>query len=359
MALSIAIRVDASASIGLGHVKRCLSLAYALREFGANVCFIFRNLGVDIEALVRLSGFVGIVLPRTEDVISAEDIVPNAQWAGASWDLDASQTIAVLREKGADWIIVDHYAFDSRWHNVVASSLSCKLAAIDDLADRAIEAEVLIDHNLADDHRVKYGGRIAENTTILGGPRFALLSPGFASAARYSFQKEVRSIGIFMGGGDSGNFSATALQACRRYGVGRPIEIVTTKINPHLPSLRAEAAEDGFTTIVTDLPDLSAFFARHDLQIGAGGGATWERCCIGAPTLALLVADNQRQVLMPLLKKQAVIAVESALPTVDDVASAIGALIENPALRRELSVRALGLVDGLGARRVAEQVVRA
>lgn len=359
MTLSIAIRVDASASIGLGHVKRCLALAFALRECGATVYFIARNLGVDVQALVRLAGFVGVVLPRTEEAMPAADIVPNAQWAGVSWDIDASQTIAVLREKGVDWIIIDHYAFDSRWHNVVASSLSCKLAAIDDLADRAIEAEVLIDHNLADDHHIKYVGRIAENTTILGGPQFALLSSGFASAARYSFQKDVRSIGIFMGGADAGNFSATALQACRQYGVGRPIEIVTTQINPHLPSLRAKAAEDAFTTILTDLPDLSAFFARHDLQIGAGGGATWERCCIGAPTLALVVADNQRQVLMPLLKKQAVITVESVLPTVDDVASAIGALIENPALRRELSVRALGLVDGLGARRVAEQVVRA
>lgn len=47
-------------------------------------------------------------------------------------------------------------------------------------------------------------------------------------------------------------------------------------------------------------PDLSAFFGRYDLQIGAGGGATWERCFVGAPTLAVAYADNHAPVLAPL-----------------------------------------------------------
>ena len=42
------------------------------------------------------------------------------------------------------------------------------------------------------------------------------------------------------------------------------------------------------------------FFGRHDLQIGAGGGATWERCCVGAPSLTLPCSRNQQVVISAL-----------------------------------------------------------
>ena len=45
---------------------------------------------------------------------------------------------------------------------------------------------------------------------------------------------------------------------------------------------------------------MAAFFARHDLQVGAGGGATWERCCIGSPMVALVLAANQSMVVSAL-----------------------------------------------------------
>ena len=38
-----------------------------------------------------------------------------------------------------------------------------------------------------------------------------------------------------------------------------------------------------------------ATLAESDLAIGAVGGTSLERCCLGLPTIATVIADNQRQ----------------------------------------------------------------
>jgi UDP-2,4-diacetamido-2,4,6-trideoxy-beta-L-altropyranose hydrolase len=361
VALRIAMRVDASTRIGLGHVKRCLSLAHALRERGAQVSFVARALGVDVAAMAAADGFSATMLPAPEpgDVLPA-DPVAHAPWAETGWHADARQTVAALGALDVDWLVVDHYAFDARWHTAVRDGLGCRIAAIDDLADRAMAVDVLIDHNHADDHRRKYEGRLPGHAVLLGGPRFALLGPAYATAARHVFQPQVHSIGIFMGGADAGNFSARALEGCRQAGgFDGPVEIATTTSNPHLEDLEAAARRDGRTTLSVNLPELSGFFARHDLQIGASGGATWERCCIGAPTLGLIVADNQKQVLLPLSRLGVVHALPSVRPDAASIGREVRLLIDNVGLRHQLSQRAAALVDGLGARRAAAQLIDA
>ena len=87
------------------------------------------------------------------------------------------------------------------------------------------------------------------------------------------------------------------------------------------PARQACAAIAG-TTLTLDEPDLAAFFARHDLQIGAGGGATWERCCIGAPTIAIVVAANQSAVVPALDRLGALRA--ASLPGFQDGANTKG-----------------------------------
>lgn len=350
--MSIAIRVDASRAIGTGHVRRMIALAGALRDCGAQVRFITRDLGLDVPAMLADAGSGCSLLsaPTGEPV---ESDVPHGHWAGVDQADDAADTLAALHAD-TDWIVVDHYGFDARWHRAVAQGAGCRIAVIDDLADRAIDADVVVDHNFAGDHRAKYADRLERRASVLGGPRFALLGPAYADAPRHQPRDMVGSIGIFLGGVDQANLSATALDAIDLTGFHGPVEIVSTAANPNLAELRARAAQRPATTVVTDLPDLAAFFARHDVQIGAGGGATWERCCIGAPTLLLVVADNQLAV-APALRDTGVVATPDPIRALDApaLAAALGPLLTDAGHRQSLSRRSRELVDGLGARRVA------
>lgn len=359
--IRVALRADASRRIGLGHVKRCIALAAALRSTGADVRLVTRQLGLESGQIDAADPAERLLLPPPVSGSMHTDRVPHAAWAEVGWELDAMQTIEALQQWRPDWVVVDHYAFDERWHDRVCQGLKTRLAAIDDLADRDISAEVLVDPNLSDDHRKKYAGHLPKEAALLGGPRFALLGPAYASGSPLVIGPTVRSIGIFMGGVDAGNLSSLALRACREHAEFRGrIEIATTSSYPHAADLRALARRWMDTEVSCDLPHLAAFFARHDLQIGAGGGAAWERCCIGAPTLAVAAALNQDAVLPALSRLGAVQMVRGPdLPDEREMGRAIRSLIADPSRRRELSERSRALVDGLGAKRVALRLAAA
>lgn len=337
--LRILLRADAAGGIGIGHVKRCLSLGQALSDCGAEVVLLTQLRDVDTGSIARQAGIDCIPLSKS----AADD----------GWETDAHETAGVASQREIDWVVVDHYGLDARWHRQVAAAGS-RIAVIDDLADRPLEAAVVVDHNAAD-HSAKYAAVLASATPLLGGPRYALLSRAYVDAPRWHDRGGVRSIGIFMGGTDPAAMSELALEACRGPAdfTGQ-IEIATTRGNARLPILIELCKKDPRTSLVIDAENLAAFFARHDMQIGAGGGATWERCCVGAPTLLLRCAPNQDAVIPALLHRGVVRALS---PGLDQEPAAVGAavreLVNDDHLRRTLSLRSRDTVDGLGARRVA------
>ena len=292
-------------------------------------------------------------MPRPQGDPVAPTGVAHADWAQVDQMRDAAETVAALAGSTFDWVVVDHYSFDARWHRAIREATGARVLVVDDLADRMLLADLVVDHNHAIDHARKYARVNLSAAPVLGGPAHALLDPRYATAPRYAFHPEVRSIGVFMGGADEGNYAAMAWRALREHlAFTGPVEIVSTSANPHLDSLHELAARDPAVDISLDLPDLCAFFARHDLQVGAGGGATWERCCLGSPTVAIVVAENQRQVLTPLTDRRVLRIGPHTPPTAADIAAEVRRLIDSPAEREDLSRRGRELVDGLGTVRV-------
>lgn len=348
----VAFRVDASTEMGIGHARRCLSLARALADTGVDVVFVARALDIDLSFLGG-EGFELCLLEAPRAPFQPRPGAPaHAHWARVAENTDAEQTIAALRGRPLRWVVVDHYAFGAGWHRAVGAAMAARVCALDDLADRPVDVDLLVDHNLAADHRQKYAATGSRIGRLLGGPRYALLDRAYRDARRYAFSEQVRSVGVFVGGTDPGNASALALDALRRVAAFEgAIEIATTRANPFLPALQQACADDGAATLLTDQPSLETFFARHDVQIGAGGGAALERCCIGAPTLLLALADNQRVVARELDAAGAA----QLVPTVDAVAlgQAFAALQADVAARRRMADCGRRLVDGHGTRRIA------
>lgn len=349
------IRTHASSRVGLGHLRRCLSLANALRALGIEVMFGLNTSDVDAPALVAAEGFAARTFALPPDATGTDIGAPTAMAATDAAAFLASFAGVLTGGRRVDWVLVDHYSLDAQWHDHVRKALACHVAAIDDLADRSLAVDLLIDHNFVPPpgHRPRYAPQLQlQPRTWLCGPRFALLGPAYRHRPPFVVASQVRSIGIFLGGTDLASLSATALWACRNAaGFEGLIEVVSTSANPGLGALGQAVAQDPQAHLLIDLPDLADFFARHDLQIGAGGGATWERCCAGTPTLTLGLAANQAAVITGLQ------ALGALVSTADNSAASIGlavrALIDTPAKRQALSAASRALVDGRGAERVA------
>lgn len=353
----VLFRADASTRIGTGHVVRCLALAAALRELGIASVFVTRDLGVDVATRIRDAGHAVCVLPRpSERYARLPDDPAHADWAEINQHVDAGQTLSITAPTAFGAIIVDSYSFDAQWHDAVGSQLTAPIVVIDDLADRPLSAALIVDHNYCPDHVRKYA-EVAPSSRVLGGPRHALLDPVYALSEPHEIVSDVRSIGIFMGGVDAAGLSLPIARALRAQGFEGQIEIATTSGNAALAELTEASAATEFS-ILLDAPNLAGFFQRHGLQIGAAGGAVWERLCIGVPTVAAVVAANQREVLLPLRDLGVVEVVSNEPPDAEEIATVALKLASACAHRAAIAQNARLLVDGRGAARVAQEIAQ-
>lgn len=301
----IAFRADASLQIGTGHVMRCLTLADHLRELGVESIFLGRPHAGNLLDLVGQRGHVVLTLPAREPVKAMTEQDPvHSTWLGGTWDEDAKDCILALRQHldGAcvDWLVVDHYALDMRWETSMRS-VCCKILAIDDLADRRHDCDLLLDQNLGR-KPVDYDRLLPSGTSVLIGPRYALLRPEFARLRDESLARRqepvLERLLITMGGVDKDNVTGWTLEALDQ--IALPPELnIDIVLGPHAPWLeqvRAQAAEMTCPTrVLAGVDNMAKLMSDSDLAIGAAGSTSWERCCLGLPTIQIVIAKNQTE----------------------------------------------------------------
>lgn len=354
--MQVAIRVDASREIGTGHFMRCLTLADALAEAGARIRFICRRLPDHLDALAAERGHERVTLPGGSESIGGD--IAHARWLGASQADDARQTMAALADRAWAWMIVDHYAIDYRWETAVRSSAG-RLLAIDDLADRRHECDVLLDQNLYPDMTSRYAGRTPAGCDLLLGPAFALLRAEFRVwRARPRLRDgRVQRILVLLGGADAGNYTARAVDALAAVTPRPQVDVVIGADHPAGRSLAAACAALGFALHV-QAANIAELTWSADLAIGAAGSASWERCCLGVPAISLVTAANQEPIAAGLAAAGAVALVDRTPADAAAIGRVLRALLDDPGRVTSIGAAAGRLVDGSGALKVTSHLLQ-
>lgn len=351
--MQIAFRVDASLQIGSGHLMRCLTLANKLKENGDNCTFFCRHLPDNLRSMIQSNGHQFKLLknnqasPVVEENYEIADLAHSA-WLGVSQTQDAHDTIAAMQLQIVDWLVVDHYALDFRWQALLRSKTK-HILVIDDLADRTHDCDALLDQNFYVDMATRYISRVPAHCQLLLGPTFALLRPEFAKARQTVKPRtgKVQRIFVFFGGMDADNVTGQALAALRQIDLkGIAVDVVIGAQHPARQTIVADCLRLGFTCHVqTD--NMAALMAMADLAIGAGGSATWERCCLGLPTITLVLAENQRQLVVDGEQQGFLLS-----STFNDLGKTLVSLLQQPKKLAQVSHLAMSLVGGDGAFRI-------
>ena len=307
-------RVDSSGKIGSGHLMRCLTLARALRDVGALCSFICRALEGNLNHLVAAEGFSlkELARPGAGAKTTYENEPYHSSWREVDWEVDAAETLSVLSALKPQWLVVDHYGLWYDWQVAVGSG--CKIMVIDDLADRNHHCDLLLDQNLGSDI-LGYECLIPSDCTTLFGPDYALLRPEFKEYREASLARRanhgIDNILINFGGGDPDNYIARVLRALLNIDMlsNLTISIIfggLSEINEEHKNLICQ-----FSNTITSygmVNNMAEILSGSDLVIGAAGSSSWERCCLGVPSIIFPVALNQSEISKQLSKCGAAIA---------------------------------------------------
>lgn len=355
--MNVAFRVDASSEMGTGHLARCLTLGQRLIEKGARVRFVSRHAPLHLQDAVRAVGADFHLIPP--QLLAPDQRLGHAAWLGVPQAVDAAATRQALADQSFDWLIVDHYALDAEWETSLRPSAT-KIAAIDDLADRSHDCDLLVDPNLDDEPAARYRGRLPGHCRALLGPAYALLRPEFARLRANARPRsgEVRRVLVFFGGVDAANHTTMAIEALMPLRDRISVDIVIGAGHAARTEIERSCAALGFRLHV-QTPDMARLAAAADLAIGVGGVALWERCCVGLPAITFVSAFNHAAQVEHASRAGLVHAPNPSSPSAATIALHIQALCEAPGLRQLLSSRAMAAVDGQGVARVARVLLGA
>ena len=359
--LRIAIRVDSSVEMGNGHFMRCLTLAENLRSRGAEVEFITRELPGRGSTLAEDRKFTVHLMPYDPDTLAHINSLSQYQyWLGEPWPSDADRTLEILQGASPvwDWLIVDHYGLDRAWEECMRPHVN-RIMVIDDLADRNHDCDLLLDQTLGR-KEADYSNLLPESAALLLGPDYALLRSQFVekrgdSLVRRGKKRPVRRILVTMGSTDPSNMTGMVLRGIiNQTEIDTRVDVILGTTAPHLDAVRRQASGSSRQiTVHVSVDDMASLMVEADLAIGAAGSTSWERCCLGLPTLMVVLADNQRLVSKSMVNAGAAISFgDWSNVTEAGFVAALQSLMQDDNRLQGIVTCAAGICDGLGVNRV-------
>lgn len=364
-AMNVVFRTDAGRTTGIGHLMRCLVIAAAVRDAGGKCWFVCRLVEPWLYEMIIERGhrLVNIGAMESNIPAAANDSAGGHGSTGEhnpayDWLQDSRETLSRLPDISIDWLVVDHYLLDERWEQAVAGCARAVLV-IDDLADRQHACDLLLDQNPGRSVE-DYAALLPASCKVIVGPDYALLRDEFCQhrevsvARRNAADYRVASVLVTMGGSDPGNLTADVLRLLGKHFAARELSlhVVLGAAAPWLDSVQQTADSLALNAVVQhDVKNMAALMAASDLCIGAAGSTALERCVLGLPAIAIVVADNQQSGANALNRRGAQLLVNG----VADVPVAMTDLTTGRDAQRRLqmmSESALTVADGKGGARV-------
>jgi len=338
------IRCEYSEIIGFGHLMRCLTLGHELKRRGYRVFMLSAKGCPDIQ-----SGYADAI----------------EQWYTTTAELgsmeDAAGLVNLTKEIDAVLLILDFYNISEAYQMKVHRA-GLRWLQFDGFASQPLWADWVVSMSPAADMEKYLLKRKNSKAIFLLGPKYAILRPDFKVC-----RNENRIIGnvdrvlLSFGGGDDQGMTLFCLTALIDSGWNGEVVAVVGRANPHVDQISSwvRRYRDRRVRISIDEPDMAGVMADCDMAVISGGMTTFEAAALGLPTLMICLADNQRENIKAWSRLGVSVDLgDSSRLAKADFIQCFLSLVKDKSRRTEMSRCGRKIVDGRGAKRVAEQILR-
>lgn len=328
----IAIRVDSNDIIATGHVMRCLAIAEQFQKKPLFIC----SEQVTQEFLMQ-RGYECICLHN--------------RYNQKNYELDNLSLI--IKKKNVDLMLIDSYEVTEYYFHALHKMV--RLAYIDDLIQFYYDVDLIINYTykmtMADYEDWNYS-----NVEFLLGSKFAPLRKQFLQKPIQI--KSINNVLLTTGGTD--NFHIILDLVKRLSKKNYTLHIVLGKFYDDCDELGQFINGKNNITVYRNVDNIAQIMKKCDIAISAGGTTLIELATLGIPTICFSIADNQlaatKMYANDKLMKYAGDVRADKQGVEDYIIKLIAEMEKSVEERSDMARRMVKNFDGMGARRIAEQM---
>lgn len=322
--MNVVILTEGGKNIGFGHVARCSSIYQAFEQF-------------NISPKLIING---------DD--SVNSILPNIEVDIKNWIDDLS----VISE--ADIVIVDSYLANI---DVLTEISNCvPLVAYVDDNNRLDYPKGIVINGTLDASNMNYQKR--EDVIYLLGNEFIPLRKDFWDIPKLKINESIKNILITMGGNDLRNLTPKILELLNNKfsNITKKIIIADSFENiQEIEKLKNNNVELIYSPNSAEIIDA---MSSVDLAISASGQTLYELACIGVPTVAIGIIDNQKNNILN-WKKQGFVEYAGCWNDKNLIGKILDKIeyLKNKNIRHDKQLLGIQAVDGKGSINIAKSII--
>ena len=258
--MQVVILTEGGKDYGYGHVARCSSIYQAFEHYN-----IFPRFIVNGDE-------------------SIESIISEINFEIIDWLNDFSVT------HQADIVVIDSYLSDLNYYHKLSNNVPL-VVYIDD-NNRLDYPKGIVVNGTLDISNIGYSQR--EGITYLTGNEFIPLRKDFWNISKLKINDSIGNILITMGGNDLRNLTPKILELLNNNFPEVSKKVIITDSFKNISEIE-ELKNDSVDLIYSpNSQEIIDTMSNVDLAISASGQTLYELACIGVPTIAVGIIDNQK-----------------------------------------------------------------
>lgn len=335
------IRADGNSEIGMGHVMRCLSIADAMTSKGHKPVFITST--EESISLIHKRGYETILLETDYQEM----------------ELEIRQIAAIMQrnpQRDRNLILVDSYQVTEPYF--ISLQNYAKVACMEDMG-YSYPVNMLINYNIYGP-QMEYIG----NFRKVLGTQYVPLRSEFRTDCNYTVRDTVTDVMLTTGGSDPKFISKAILEACLSEPKLQNINyhVISGPFNRYEKELMSYVEEHEQITVYKNVKSMKEIMKRCDVILTATGSTLYEISSLGVPMICFYFADNQQPGARCLAEQTNITNAGNIIDfremTLRNLKNALIHCVEDKGYRERIAYQEKQLVDGYGAERIADELLR-